>query len=56
MSDRDLTGGMRGLEHLCKRSFLDGVCVAAEMVAEKKPDLKRLVSFLKKHAKTGADI
>lgn len=56
MSDRDLTGGMRGLERLCKRSFQDGVRFAAKMVAEEKPDLKRLVSFLKKYAKTGADI
>ena len=56
MSDRDLTGGMRGLEFLCKKSFQDGVCVAAKMVAEKKPDLKRHVSFLKKHAKACADI
>lgn len=56
MSDRDLTGGMRGLEYLCKRSFQDGVRFAAKMVAEEKPDLKRFASFLKKYAKTGADI
>lgn len=56
MSDRDLTGGMRGLEHLCKRSFQDGVRLAAKMVSERNPDLKGVASFLKKFAKTGADI
>ena len=56
MSDRDLTGGMRGLEHLCKRSFQDGVRLAAKMVSERNPNLKGVASFLKKFAKTGADI
>lgn len=56
MSDRNLTDGMCGLERLCKRSFQDGVRFAAKMVEEEKPDLKRLVSFLKKHAKACADI
>lgn len=56
MSDRDITDGMRGLERLCKRSFQDGVRVAAKMVAEEKPDLKGFASFLEKYAKPGADI
>lgn len=56
MSDRDLTGGMRGLEYLCKRSFQDGVRLAAKMVSERNPDLKGVASFLKKHAKACADI
>lgn len=56
MSDRDLTGGMRGLERLCKRSFQDGVRLAAKMVSERNPDLKGVASFLKKVAKAGADI
>lgn len=56
MSDRNLTDGMRRLERFCKGSFQDGVRFAAKMVAEEKPDLKRFASFLKKYAKTGADI
>lgn len=55
MSDRDITDGMRGLERLCKRSFQDGVRVAAKMVAEEKPDLKGFASFLEKCAKPSAD-